>query len=136
MLDFSNLNYLAIFITTLITFGIGAVWYTALFGKVWQKETGLTDKQIAEGSPAKTYGGSFVCFFLLNVFLAALFKDLQPKDWIAGAVTGFQIGILVNLATLSINYLYQYKSFKLWLIDGGYYVLLMVVGGAILAVWK
>jgi hypothetical protein len=136
MLDFSNLNYLAILITTFITFGIGAIWYSALFAKVWQKETGLTDKQIADGSPLKTYGGSFICFLLINLFIAAIFRDLQPKDWIEAAITGLQVGILVNLANLTINYLYQYKSLKLWLIDGRYCVLVMIVGGAVLSVWK
>ncbi len=136
MIDFSNLNYIAIFVTTLITFGIGAVWYTALFGKTWQKETGLTDKQIAEGNMLQTYGGSFICFLLLNVFIAALFKDLQPKDWMEGAMVGLQIGFFVNLASIAINYLYQYKSFKLWLIDGVYQVVIMTVAGAILSMWK
>jgi hypothetical protein len=134
MLDFSNLNYFAIFITTLLTFGIGAVWYTGLFGKMWQKETGLTDKQISEGNMVQTYGGSFVCFLLLNIFLAAVFKGLVPKNWIQGAITGFEIGLFVNLASMTINYLYQYKSLKLWLIDGGYQLVIMTVAGVVLSV--
>jgi Protein of unknown function (DUF1761) len=136
MFDFSTLNYLAIFVTTIVTFGIGAVWYSALFSKPWQKETGLTDKQIADGDPLKTYGGSFVCFFLLNVFLAAIFNELQPSEWMEGAIIGLQTAVLINIATIAITYLYQYKSLKLWLIDSGYHVVLMTVAGAILAVWN
>lgn len=136
MLDVFSLNYFAILVTTVVTFGIGAVWYTVLFGKAWQKETGLTDKQIQEGNMVLTYGGSFVCFLLINVFLASLFKQIQPENWIQGALTGLQAGLLVSLTTLTINYLYQYRSWKLWLIDGGYYVVLMVVGGGILSVWR
>jgi hypothetical protein len=35
---------------------------------------------------------------------------------------------------MTINYLYQYKSLKLWLIDGGYQLVIMTVAGAILSV--
>lgn len=66
MLNFTNLNLLAILITTFITFGIVAAWYTALFGKIWQKETGVTDKQIADGNILLTFGGSFVCYFFFT----------------------------------------------------------------------
>jgi Protein of unknown function (DUF1761) len=136
MLNFSNLNYLIIFITTIITFGIGAAWYTALFGKTWQKETGLSDKIIDSGNPAVTYGGSFVAFFFLNVFVAMLLKNLAPSDWISGAMIGLAVGLLVNASTLAINNLYQMKTLKLWLIDAGYNVIIMTVAGIIMTVWK
>jgi hypothetical protein len=136
MLNFYNLNLLAILITTFITFGIGAAWYTFIFGKVWQKETGLTDKQIAEGNMLVTYGGSFICFFLFNLFISALLKNLDPKTWLDGVLIGFQIGFLINITSIAINYLYQYKSVKLWFVDGGYQLIIMTVAGAILSVWK
>ena len=43
------LNHLAVFVCALLSLAIGALWYSPLlFFRAWQKETGLSDEQIAE----------------------------------------------------------------------------------------
>jgi hypothetical protein len=37
--------------------------------------------------------------------------------------------------SIGIYYLYQRRSFKLWLIDAGYQILFLGLQGAILGVW-
>jgi hypothetical protein len=32
-LKFSEINYLAVIVAALVAFGVGGVWYTAMFGK-------------------------------------------------------------------------------------------------------
>lgn len=39
-------------------FLLGFLWYTALFGKVWKAETGITDEQARKGI-ALTHGLAF-----------------------------------------------------------------------------
>lgn len=74
--------------------------------------------------------------FLFYLFIEALFKNLEPKNWIEGALLRFQLEFLINIASVAINYLYQCKSVKLWFVDGGYQLIIMTVAGAILSVWK
>ena len=47
--------YLELFIAALAAFLLGFAWYTALFGKAWQAETGLTSEQ-AQSNMALTHG--------------------------------------------------------------------------------
>lgn len=36
-------------------FALGAAWYTVIFGKAWQAETGITDEE-AQQNLARTHG--------------------------------------------------------------------------------
>ena len=45
-IDFGSLNYLAILVAAVATFMLGSVWYTALFGKAWQKAHGVTEEDM------------------------------------------------------------------------------------------
>ena len=60
-----EINWLAVFVAALASFLLGGIWYSkALFGKAWQRETGLTDEALARGNMAKIFGLSFVLAFL------------------------------------------------------------------------
>lgn len=137
-MDLSTINFLAIIVVTIISFVLGSLWYTVLFGKKWQKEVGLSDDDIKNDNMAKTFGTSFVLMFLMNFALAFIFSfvDRQDFDFAQGAMYGAFIGLFFNGLSYGINMLYQKKSFSLWLIDSSYQILYLAVSGAILAVWK
>lgn len=139
MLNFTDINYLAVFVAALISFAIGAVWYTALFGKLWQKEVGLTEKQLNDTNYLRTYGGSFVCMLIMMLFLAALLKGLGiagSSEWMDGAKTGLLAGLMLSATAVGINYLYQFKSLKLFVLDAGYQTLFITIGSIILTLWS
>ena len=56
--------YLEILIGAVAAFLLGFAWYTVLFGKAWQAETGITDDQ-AKSGVAMTYGLSFLLMAVL-----------------------------------------------------------------------
>ncbi len=140
MIDITTLNYLAILVSALISFGIGALWYSPiLFAKTWQKHVGLTDKDLARGNLILTYGGSLILMLIMVFALAISIKEfalLNQITWQIGALKGLFYGVSFSLASIGINYLYQRKSLKLFLIDASYQVFSMMVSGVILAVWK
>lgn len=139
MLNFSNINFIAVFVATLISFIIGSVWYMALFGKAWEKEVGLTDEQLKNPNYLKTYGGSFVCMFIMIFGMAVILKSLGisgNSEWMDGAATGLTLAITLVASGLGINYLYQFKSLKLFLIDSAYQTLFLTLGAIILTIWS
>jgi hypothetical protein len=138
MLNFTNINFIAVLVATIFSFIFGVLWYTVLFGKIWQKEVELTEKQLNDTNYLKTYGGSFVLMFIMILGLASILKGLGISgDELYEAVqTGFLVGLTLVISGLGINYLYQYKSLKLFMIDGGYQVLFLTISAAILALWK
>lgn len=139
-MDFSGINWLAVIVSTLVAWGLGALWYSkVLFSAAWQKGAGLHDEDIEGANMALIFGTSFVLMFVMILGLALSLNGAMGTE-ITSPVQGFIHGIIVGVffvATSSgINYLYQRKSFSLWLIDTGYQVLFLGIAGVILTLWN
>lgn len=138
-MDFSQINFIALIVVTVISFGIGSLWYSpVLFGKKWQQELGFTDEYIREANMVKIFGSSFVLIFLMNFGLAFIFTfvDRPEFSYMQGAMYGGFMGLFFIGTSYGVNMLYQRKSITLWAIDAFYQIIYLVISGAILAVWK
>lgn len=129
-----DINYLAVAAAALANFVLGGLWYSPLmFAKVWQREAGLTDAQLKSGNMAKIFGGAVI----LNLISAAVFAMFLGPDpelgFAAGA--GFAAGSAWVAAAFGVNYLFERRSLKLFLINGGYYTLMFTMYGVILGLW-
>lgn len=121
-------------VATLSAFAIGSLWYSpVLFGRKWQQELKLSDEEIKNSNMALIFGGAF----LLNL-IAAIFLDLFIGRE-STLVSGISKALLVSIAwigtALGINYLFSRKSFSLFLIDAGYFLVFFIVMGAIMGAW-
>ena len=127
-----EINWVAVFAAAVACFALGALWYSnALFGKAWQREAGLTDAQLASGNKARIFGLTFV-LALLAAWNFAKFLGPRPS-LVFGTAVGFSAGLLWVAGSLGINYLFERKSLKLFLINGGYHTLQFTVIGLVLA---
>lgn len=135
-MDFSNVNFLAVIVSGVAAWVIGALWYSPLlFSKRWQKETGLSDDDVRQANMAVIFGGSLVLMIIMALGLAMHIQTGQA-DLMRGLKSGLLTGVFFSATIIGINYLYQRKSITLWLIDAGYAVLFLGVEGAILGVWQ
>ncbi len=138
-MDFSSINFLAVFVAALASFAIGSLWYSPiLFGRAWQKELGFSDEYLKEGNMGKIFGSSFVLMCVMALGMAMLIQGHFEQDvsWLDGLKHGLYVGIVFVGTSMGINMLYQRKSMKLWFIDAGYQILFLAMMGAILAAWK
>lgn len=75
--------------------------------------------------------------FLME-FIAALFLDMfigtESTLW-SGIIAGALVSIAWVATSFGTNYLFARKSFRLFLIDSGYFVVFFIVMGAILGAW-
>lgn len=129
-----EVNWLAVLAAAVSSFVVGGVWYSpALFGKVWQREAGLSDEQLKAGSPGRIYGGAFVlCLIAAAVF--AMFLGPAPAPGFAAAA-GFAAGLCWVASSLGVNYLFERKSLTLFLVNGGYHTVQFTVIGLVLGLW-
>ena len=99
MLFLMSINYLAVILATVVQFIIGAVWYSALFGKLWGKIHGF-DKLPKETQQKlmKSMGPFYALQALVTLvtsFVLYLFIAYLPL-WNAYAMAGFfWIGFVV-----------------------------------------
>jgi hypothetical protein len=127
-----EINWIAVAIAAVASFVLGGLWYSpVLFGKAWQRETGLTDEQLKNGNMAMIFGVSL----LLALLAAWNFANfLGPRPSLAlGIGAGASAGLLWVGASFGMNYLFERKSFKLFAINAGYHTLQFTIFGLVLA---
>lgn len=127
-----EINWIAVVVAALASFLLGGLWYSpVLFGKAWQRETGLTDERLKQGNMARIFGLSFI-LALLAAWNFANF--LGPRPSLAfGTAVGASAGLLWVASSFGINYLFERKSLKLFLINGGYHTIQFAIIGLVLA---
>ena len=129
--------YLEVLIGALAAFLLGFGWYTALFGKMWQAETGITDEQ-AQSGMAMTHGLAFLMMCIMCLFINRYinYHDVADQTFVHGAFHGVELAAYMALPAVAINYLYQKKSLKLFLIDAAYVLAFCALAGGVMAALK
>ena len=129
------INLWAVLAAGVSAFVLGGAWYSpALFGKAWQKAAGLSDEQLKAGNMGLIFGATLV-LSLIAALVFALF--LRPKPAMAlGLGAGASAGLCWVAASFGINYLFERRPLKLFLINGGYHTLQFTLIGAILGIWR
>jgi len=127
----SEINLLAVLLAAVSSFLLGGLWYSpVLFGRVWNRENG---SQPQTGHPAKVFGVSFV-FSLIAAFCFAYWLGGKPplaEALQAGLLAGFGIAA----TSIGMNYQFSQRTFKLWLVDGGYHTVQFLLFGLVLGLW-
>lgn len=129
--------YLEIPIAAFAAFMLGFAWYTALFGKAWQAETGVTDEQ-AQSSIAVTHGLAFLmmCIIAYGINYVINLHAIAEQTFVHGGFHGLLAAAIYCIPAVAIHYAYQKKSLKLFLIDAGYVLLFCGLMGGVMAALK
>ena len=125
------MNIWAVLLAAVSSFVLGGLWYSeALFGRSWNAENGGV-KQAAH--PARVFGIAFV-FSLVAAVAFAIWLGPAPSLGAALKAAGLA-GFGFVAASFGINYQFAQRSFKLWLIDGGYHTAQFLLFGLVLGLW-
>lgn len=128
-------NIWAVIVAAVSTFLIGGLWYSpAVFGKAWMRENGFTEEGMKNSNMVKIFGLAFFLAFIASINLAMF---MGPEDNIGmGAFWGFLAGFGWVATFVGTHYLFERRSFTLFLINAGYSIVALTVMGVILAAWK
>ena len=109
---------------------VGALWYGLLFGKVWRRETGMT--QAPSGARMVLVMGLTLAFEMLVVLTLAhlVARTAPPPHVVLMMAAGFALTVMTP--AIGINYLHQRKSLTLFLVDAGHFLAGMLAAGGVL----
>lgn len=127
-----EVNYIAVLAAALAAFFLGFFWYTIIFAKPWQKLIGMKGdhKKVETPNLGKLLIGSFILELIMAFNLAAFIG--KDADWMFGLGAGTAAGLgWVSLA-FGVNYMFEGKPLKLWLINAGYNTVVFAVMGLII----
>lgn len=131
-----NINHLAVIACAVLNLGLGALWYSPLlFYNSWLKENKLTEEELRKANPAKMYGGAFIGALLISYNLAFFLGDAKT-DLVWGATAGFLAGFGFATLIFMIVALFEQRSWKYILINGGYMSVYFTLSGAVIGGWR
>ncbi len=142
-----DINWLAILVTTIISVILGTTWFGPLFGKVWIKiVTGKTMEECKNEMTAEQKKNMWKSYVL--VIIGALITNFVLLHSIVfgsaylsmtGVASGLQAGFWNWLGFIAPallgSVLWENRPWKYWFIVAGYYLVLLLVNGMILASW-
>jgi len=117
----------------------GGLWFSpVLFGKIWQKEVEFKEEGVTTSNMVTVFGLSFLAMLFMVWALNFVINSHKPEDvsLLSGLHYGAFMGFFFSMMTMGVNYLYQRRSVKLWLIDGFYMVIGLGIAGMILGAWR
>jgi len=132
-----HVNWLAVLVAGLAYFILGALWYTALFGKKWQS---YNSALIADPNAKKGAGGimflSLILMLICAFGLALIVTRLNVSGWMSGLKLGIITGVCFAATAVHISYLYEKRPLGLHLINGLYNVGGNIIVAIIITCWR
>jgi Protein of unknown function (DUF1761) len=137
MLDFSGLHYAAILCAWFINIVVGSVWYSPLgFSKQWSKLSGVDMMKIPKGEANRAITFVAVSAAIQSITLAVILNSLRVDS----AIDGLQIGLLLWFGFTAVttigNTLYARLSLKFWLLNAGFFLVVMSINSVLLSAWQ
>jgi len=123
-------EWLPSLIAALSAFILGGLWYSPiLFGKAWQREAGLSDERLKTSNKALVFSVSFILCLIAAVAFSMVIGT-EPSFFMA-LHSGIGVGLAWVATSLGVNYLFELKSLKLWLINAGYHSVQFTIYGLV-----
>ena len=134
-----DVNLVAVLVSSIVGMAIGVLWYSPLlFGKLWMTLNVIPEKQIKAAKKSgmgKLYFANFIGT-LVMAYVLSHFVDYAGATTVTGGMqAGFWAWLGFIATVLLGNILWEGKSLKLYLLNIGHYLIVLLAMGAILAVW-
>ena len=134
-MNWMAMNWIAVICAAAVYWIIGAIWYMALFGKVWAAGIQQHGVKLQPSGMGPKMIGNFLCNLVAAAIMARLIARTGITELGYGLKLGAGVGLGFSATALTIQYLWESKPFKVWLVDASYHFVGCIALGGILAVW-
>jgi hypothetical protein len=137
-MQFPGLNVYAIVLAAVVGFMFGWLWYGVLFSKQWQAAVGKTEAELkAEGPNAMPFVIAFVAQLIMAWVLAGVIGHIEPAhvSLKGSLITAALVWLGFVATTLAVNHTFQGADRTLTLIDGGHWLGVLLLQGAVIGLF-
>ena len=135
-----GINEWAVLTAAIASMIIGALWYSPLlFGNAWMRLMGFNKKDIEKAKKkgmGKLYFYNFIGALVMACVLAWFIGVSGASGLSEGIIVGFYVWVGFIAAIHIGSVLWEGRPFSLYLINISYWLVNLIVGASILAVWK
>jgi hypothetical protein len=137
-MGFGSLNYLIVIAAAVASFVFGGVWYNVL-SKQWLEAVGRQPERMQERGGVGLYVLALVAQLIMAWMLAGILLHLAkgglPSTVWNGMISAAFIWLGFVITTMVVNYAFHGARHALTLIDGGHWLGVLLIQGAILGGW-
>ena len=135
MMHLASINWLAVIIAGIAGWLVGAVWYNVL-SKQWLAAQGKTMETAKQDAGGQSLPVLLVIVFAANLIMAVMLYGIMthvgPFTVRSGMISGALIWFGFVITVIATNYAFQGRKPMLTVIDGGYWLAVLLVIGGIL----
>ena len=126
-------NMTAIAVMAIVSMLLGWIWYSpSLFGNTMCCSSSKTEcKSCSWGC----YLGGFLTFCVMGYVLSHFMIAMQANTSLSGAMVGFWAWLGFIATTMFSKVLWKHKSMTKFMVCSGYNLVVLLLMGAVLAVW-
>jgi hypothetical protein len=130
-------NYWAIAVAVIASFVFEAVWYS-IFLQKWLDGTGRTMAWLASAgmSEALQYGTALVSAAVIATAISCVTQLTGPQTALRGIRVAAMLWLGLVATTWATEYICEVRPLSLYAINTGFWLLSMVLMGAIVGGWK
>jgi len=137
ILEFQNINYMAVAIATIASYALGFAWYHwVVFGEAWANALGITKE---EADNTEGLGGAFIMSLISgltkSICIALLMATINISDILNGAFFGAIIAAIFIVTSLGYYNGFARTPSKLTLINSAHGFVELSLIGAIVGVF-
>lgn len=130
-----DIHWLAVIVAAIVNMVVGAVWYSKpLFAKEWSKLTGRKMEDMGGGGMG--YGVAAVGALIQAWILAHFVVYAGSTTFWKGLVTGFWLWLGFVAVVAAVHLVFEGRSWALWKINTGYFLVVLLINGGLLAAWR
>jgi hypothetical protein len=135
-MDMSNVNWLAVIVAAVLSMVVGFVWYSKpVFLMPWLRGIEKDESFTQEANPV-TFVFAFLSAIIEAVFVTFLLNTMGSNSLVSGLTAGFMIWLGFVFTTHWVNDLFSRRSFGFTLITSGYHLVMLLIMGGLLAIWR
>jgi hypothetical protein len=129
-----DVNWLAVIVATVASWGLGAVWYMVLANQ-WLAAIGKTKDQI-NSKDFTPYIWSVIAQLVMAYFIALLTPTIfGSATVVTGLLAGAHLWLGFVITSMIQSHRYQGAKWSLTFIDGGYLLAVLLVQGLIIGLF-
>ncbi len=137
-----EINYVAVVAAALANMVLGMLWYGPLFGKPWMKLMGWKEADFEKmkndpkmkGKMPMLYLAALAGALVMAYVLAHVITYVGAHDAASGAQAGFWMWLGFIATVMLGSVLWENKPVNLYLLNVGYYLVALVLMGAVIAI--
>ncbi len=127
-------NHAAVWVSVVMAFVLGFLWYDTIFGDSWASFVGLTAED-ADAAGAGVWVTNTVATVIQMYVLAWLFTKIGVDSAMQGAMVGVLIGFAFNHMAVMTTGMFAQEQYGLAWIEGGFSMVSLAIAGFIMGFW-